>query len=42
MVMGDRKVKVLAWYDNECTRRVVDLVTLVVDELAKQENVQHI
>ncbi|MDA1629374.1 type I glyceraldehyde-3-phosphate dehydrogenase, partial [Bacillus cereus group sp. TH172LC] len=35
---------VLAWYDNEWgySRRVVDLVTLVVDELAKQENVQHI
>ncbi|MGH1287437.1 glyceraldehyde-3-phosphate dehydrogenase [Bacillus toyonensis] len=44
MVMGDRKVKVLAWYDNEWgySRRVVDLVALVVDELAKQENVQHI
>ncbi|HFU7088890.1 glyceraldehyde-3-phosphate dehydrogenase [Bacillus anthracis] len=44
MVMGDRKVKVLAWYDNEWgySRRVVDLVTLVVNELAKQENVQHI
>lgn len=44
MVMGDRKVKVLAWYDNEWgySRRVVDLVTLVVEELAKQENVQHI
>ncbi|BCC78997.1 glyceraldehyde-3-phosphate dehydrogenase [Bacillus cereus] len=44
MVMGNRKVKVLAWYDNEWgySRRVVDLVTLVVDELAKQENVQHI
>ncbi|MEB9682114.1 type I glyceraldehyde-3-phosphate dehydrogenase [Bacillus thuringiensis serovar pingluonsis] len=44
MVMGDCKVKVLAWYDNEWgySRRVVDLVTLVVDELAKQENVQHI
>ncbi|MDA1635002.1 glyceraldehyde-3-phosphate dehydrogenase [Bacillus cereus] len=44
MVMGDRKVKVLAWYDNEWgySRRVVDLVTLVVDELAKQKNVQHI
>ncbi len=35
-------MKVLAWYDNEWgySRRVVDLVTLVVDELAKQENVQ--
>ncbi|WP_088350288.1 MULTISPECIES: glyceraldehyde-3-phosphate dehydrogenase [Bacillus cereus group] len=44
MVMGNRKVKVLAWYDNEWgySRRVVDLVTLVVEELAKQENVQHI
>lgn len=44
MVMGDRKVKVLAWYDNEWgySRRVVDLVTLVVEELAKQENMQHI
>ena len=44
MVIGDRKVKVLAWYDNEWgySRRVVDLVTLVVGELAKQENVQHI
>ncbi|MDM5156756.1 glyceraldehyde-3-phosphate dehydrogenase [Bacillus sp. DX1.1] len=44
MVMGERKVKVLAWYDNEWgySRRVVDLVTLVVGELAKQENVQHI
>ncbi|RXJ19236.1 glyceraldehyde-3-phosphate dehydrogenase [Bacillus albus] len=44
MVMGDRKVKVLAWYDNEWgySRRVVDLVTLVVEELAKQKNVQHI
>ncbi|PEV06408.1 type I glyceraldehyde-3-phosphate dehydrogenase [Bacillus thuringiensis] len=44
MVMGDRKVKVLAWYDNEWgySRRVVDLVMLVVEELVKQENVQHI
>lgn len=44
MVMGERKVKVLAWYDNEWgySRRVVDLVTLVVEELAKQKNVQHI
>ncbi|WP_000198963.1 glyceraldehyde-3-phosphate dehydrogenase, partial [Bacillus anthracis] len=35
MVMGDRKVKVLAWYDNEWgySRRVVDLVEKVVDEL---------
>ncbi|MEI4799990.1 glyceraldehyde-3-phosphate dehydrogenase [Bacillus sp. NPDC077411] len=44
MVMGERKVKVLAWYDNEWgySRRVVDLVKLVVDQFAKQENVQHI
>ena len=44
MVIGSNKVKVLAWYDNEWgySCRVVDLVTLVVDELAKQENVQHI
>ena len=35
MVMGDRN----EW---GYSRRVVDLVTLVVDELAKQENVQHI
>ncbi|MEH7458694.1 type I glyceraldehyde-3-phosphate dehydrogenase [Bacillus pseudomycoides] len=44
MVMGERKVKVLAWYDNEWgySRRVVDLVKLVVSELAKQDNVQHI
>ncbi|SFJ26721.1 MULTISPECIES: glyceraldehyde-3-phosphate dehydrogenase [unclassified Bacillus (in: firmicutes)] len=44
MVMGERKVKVLAWYDNEWgySRRVVDLVNLVVGQFAKQENVQHI
>ncbi|MEN1935111.1 glyceraldehyde-3-phosphate dehydrogenase [Paenibacillus sp. 102] len=44
MVMGERKVKVLAWYDNEWgySRRVVDLVNLVVTELVKQESVQHI
>ncbi|PFA22408.1 glyceraldehyde-3-phosphate dehydrogenase [Bacillus cereus] len=44
MVMGERKVKVLAWYDNEWgySRRVVDLVNLVAAELTKQENVQHI
>ncbi|WP_439740867.1 glyceraldehyde-3-phosphate dehydrogenase [Bacillus pseudomycoides] len=44
MVMGERKVKVLAWYDNEWgySRRVVDLVKLVGAELAKQESVQHI
>ncbi|MBO9130601.1 glyceraldehyde-3-phosphate dehydrogenase [Bacillus sp. 165] len=44
MVMGDRKVKVLAWYDNEWgySRRVVDLVKIVVEQFAKQESVQHI
>ena len=36
MVMGDRKVKVLAWYDNEWgySARVVDLAKKVVKELA--------
>ncbi len=35
MVMGDRKVKVLAWYDNEWgySARVVDLARKVVKEL---------
>ena len=43
MVMGDRKVKyLLGMITSGATRRVVDLVTLVVEELAKQENVQHI
>jgi len=37
MVMGTRKVKVLAWYDNEWgySARVVDLVKKVVKELSK-------
>ncbi|WP_431027489.1 glyceraldehyde-3-phosphate dehydrogenase [Lysinibacillus sp. LZ02] len=37
MVMGNRKVKVLAWYDNEWgySARVVDLAKKVVNELAK-------
>ncbi|MFF5994350.1 glyceraldehyde-3-phosphate dehydrogenase [Lysinibacillus sp. KU-BSD001] len=37
MVMGTRKVKVLAWYDNEWgySARVVDLARKVVNELAK-------
>ncbi len=36
MVMGDRKVKVLAWYDNEWgySARVVDFAKKVVKELA--------
>lgn len=44
MVMGTRKVKVLAWYDNEWgySRRVVDLVGIVAEHFVKQENVQHI
>ncbi|CAM4207020.1 glyceraldehyde-3-phosphate dehydrogenase [Bacillus manliponensis] len=44
MVMGERKVKVLAWYDNEWgySRRVVDLVKMVGHKLVEQENVQHI
>ncbi len=35
MVMGTRKVKVLAWYDNEWgySARVVDLMKKVVSEL---------
>ncbi|MDG4656546.1 glyceraldehyde-3-phosphate dehydrogenase [Ectobacillus antri] len=43
MVIGSRKIKVLAWYDNEWgySRRVVELAALVSKELAKQ-NVQHI
>ncbi|TCP69041.1 glyceraldehyde-3-phosphate dehydrogenase [Baia soyae] len=41
MVMGDRQVKVLAWYDNEWgySCRVVDLVKLVSSS-ASQENEQ--
>jgi glyceraldehyde 3-phosphate dehydrogenase len=37
MVMGTRKVKVLAWYDNEWgySARVVDLLKKVVNELNK-------
>ncbi|KMY42788.1 glyceraldehyde-3-phosphate dehydrogenase [Peribacillus loiseleuriae] len=35
MVIGDRKVKVLAWYDNEWgySNRVVELVKIVAEEL---------
>lgn len=35
MVMGDRKVKVLAWYDNEWgySCRVVDLVKFVGSQM---------
>ncbi|WP_160723963.1 glyceraldehyde-3-phosphate dehydrogenase [Bacillus sp. USDA818B3_A] len=37
MVMGTRKVKVLAWYDNEWgySSRVVDLALFVAEEMAK-------
>ncbi|GAA3320293.1 hypothetical protein GCM10020331_030690 [Ectobacillus funiculus] len=42
IVMGTRKVKVLAWYDNEWgySCRVVDLVKLVADRLASQKHMQ--
>jgi glyceraldehyde 3-phosphate dehydrogenase len=38
MVMGNRKVKVIAWYDNEWgySCRVVDLVKMVSDKLSKE------
>lgn len=41
MVMGNRQIKVLAWYDNEWgySCRVVDLVKLVADELVKKSEV---
>ena len=42
MVMGNRKVKVLAWYDNEWgySYRVVDLVNLVAAKLGENSKVQ--
>lgn len=42
MMIGDRKVKVLAWYDNEWgySNRVVDLVKLVGSELKKTFEVE--
>ncbi|MCH6269238.1 MULTISPECIES: glyceraldehyde-3-phosphate dehydrogenase [Neobacillus] len=42
MVMGTRKVKVLAWYDNEWgySTRVVDLSLLVAEEMAKMSQVK--
>ncbi|KWW20018.1 MULTISPECIES: glyceraldehyde-3-phosphate dehydrogenase [Peribacillus] len=42
MMIGDRKVKVLAWYDNEWgySNRVVDLVKLVASELKKTAEVE--
>jgi glyceraldehyde 3-phosphate dehydrogenase len=44
IVMGTRKVKVLAWYDNEWgySCRVVDLVKLVADQFARQKNLQYV
>lgn len=44
MVMGDRKVKVLAWYDNEWgySTRVVDLTKIVSEQLAKVKEVSAI
>ncbi|WP_026572225.1 glyceraldehyde-3-phosphate dehydrogenase [Bacillus sp. UNC438CL73TsuS30] len=42
MVMGTRKVKVLAWYDNEWgySSRVVDLTLFVAQELANTKQVK--
>lgn len=42
MVMGDNKVKVLAWYDNEWgySTRVVDLVKLVGNTLENKQKAQ--
>jgi glyceraldehyde 3-phosphate dehydrogenase len=42
MVMGTRKVKVLAWYDNEWgySSRVVDLTMYVAKEIAKSSQVK--
>lgn len=42
MVIGDRMLKVLAWYDNEWgySARTVDLVNLVAQEMIEEKNVQ--
>ncbi|WP_042354825.1 glyceraldehyde-3-phosphate dehydrogenase [Bacillus rubiinfantis] len=42
MVMGNRKVKVLAWYDNEWgySARVVDLSLYVAEEMAEKPQVK--
>lgn len=42
MVMGTRKVKVLAWYDNEWgySSRVVDLALYVAEEITKMSKVK--
>jgi glyceraldehyde 3-phosphate dehydrogenase len=44
MVMGDRKVKVLAWYDNEWgySTRVVDLTKMVSNQLSQLREVSTI
>jgi glyceraldehyde 3-phosphate dehydrogenase len=44
IVMGTRKVKVLAWYDNEWgySCRVVDLVKLVANQFARQKDLQYV
>lgn len=44
MVIGDRKVKVLAWYDNEWgySSRVVDLTRLVAKQMAEHSNYQRV
>jgi glyceraldehyde 3-phosphate dehydrogenase len=44
MVMGDRKVKVLAWYDNEWgySTRVVDLTKIVSNQLSQLREVSTI
>lgn len=41
IVMGDRKVKVLAWYDNEWgySCRVVDLVKYIADSMPMNNSV---
>ncbi|HSU79382.1 MAG TPA: glyceraldehyde-3-phosphate dehydrogenase [Candidatus Angelobacter sp.] len=42
MVLGDRKVKILAWYDNEWgySCRVVDLATLVAKKMLEAKDVK--
>ena len=42
MVINNRKVKVLAWYDNEWgySNRVVDLVKLVASKMLEASKVQ--
>ncbi|MBM7701247.1 glyceraldehyde-3-phosphate dehydrogenase [Metabacillus iocasae] len=42
MVMGDRKIKVLAWYDNEWgySTRVVDLVQYIATEMFKKNEMK--